>query len=322
MDQKKPPVAMFVSYSHKDEKHRQRLEIHLSTMRHNGLIADWHDRKIGAGTEWEGQISEHLNRARMILLLVSADFIFSPYCYNKECARAIQRHQAGEARVIPIILKPCLWEEAPFGKLQALPSGGKPVSEWKGQERAFLNIAKGLSVVVSEIQANGATGVPEASQESARRSRLRDARMPLEPHRRPGASSPLVGLTPPGPKASSSTRSNVRSQRIIPKIFDVSDCVGRWKMAWDADDVVMDLRKNGSWKAKASAGIGWGGFISEFQGNWVLHHETNMLEIIQTHYRLAGIWLNHDERWCKDEIQSITKRAITFKDGSKLIRVD
>jgi hypothetical protein len=134
-EEKKPMVAagtiaVFLSYSHADEKLRKKLVNHLSQLRNEGLIRDWHDRVIGAGTEWEGQIQEHLNSAQIILLLVSSEFLASPYIRGVEVKRALERHEAGEARVIPVILRSCDWQSAPFGRLQALPTDGKPVTKW------------------------------------------------------------------------------------------------------------------------------------------------------------------------------------------------
>ena len=112
---------IFLCYSHKDEKLLKKLETHLSLLQRDKVISIWHDRRIGAGTEWAGAIDEHLNSARIILLLVSADFLASDYCHDVEMERAIERHEAGEARVIPVILRPVDWKGAKFGKLQALP---------------------------------------------------------------------------------------------------------------------------------------------------------------------------------------------------------
>lgn len=149
--QSKAPVELFYSYSHNDEKQRARLEKHLSMLQRQGVIAGWHDRKIGAGTEWKGQIDKHLNSARVILLLVSADFLHSNYCYDVEMQRAIERHKAGEARVIPIILKPCDWQHPPLNDLQALPKDAKPVTKWKDRDEAFTDVARGIRAAVAEL---------------------------------------------------------------------------------------------------------------------------------------------------------------------------
>jgi O-acetyl-ADP-ribose deacetylase (regulator of RNase III) len=84
------PVSMFISYSHKDQTLRAELEKHLIILRRQGLIEIWHDREITAGSEWRGAIDEHLQTARLILLLISPDFMASEYCYDRNgvCAKA------------------------------------------------------------------------------------------------------------------------------------------------------------------------------------------------------------------------------------------
>jgi tetratricopeptide (TPR) repeat protein len=151
-----PPnaVEVFYSYSHKDEELRDQLENHLSMLKREGVIRGWHDRRISAGQEWEGQIDSHLNSADIILLLVSSDLLSSDYCYDVEVKRAMERHHAKEARVIPIILRSCDWKRAPFGKLQALPKDATPVKKWKDTDDAFLNIAEGLRKAAEEISSS------------------------------------------------------------------------------------------------------------------------------------------------------------------------
>src|SRR2546422_9675505 len=107
-------ITIFYSYAHKDEQLQISLEKHLSTLKREGLISNWHDRKIGAGQEWAGQIDAHLNAAQIILLLISADFIASEYCYDVEMKRALERHEAGEARRFSIILHRVVLSIAPF----------------------------------------------------------------------------------------------------------------------------------------------------------------------------------------------------------------
>src|SRR3954470_1358357 len=86
------PVEVFFSYSHKDESLRKRLEEHLSILRRQGIISGWHDRMIGAGQEWKGEIDRRLDSARIILLLISPSFLASDYCYDVEMKRALERH--------------------------------------------------------------------------------------------------------------------------------------------------------------------------------------------------------------------------------------
>jgi hypothetical protein len=145
------PVEVFYSYSHKDEEFLDKLITHLSLLKRKGVITGWHDRQIGAGVEWKNRIDEHLESAGVILLLVSADFLASDYCYDLEMARAMARHHEGTARVIPIILRKCDWSDAPFGELQALPKNAEPVKSWADQDEAFTDIATGIKRAIAEI---------------------------------------------------------------------------------------------------------------------------------------------------------------------------
>jgi hypothetical protein len=144
-------IEVFYSYSHKDEDLRNQLEAHLSTVRRLGLIKSWHDRKILPGQEWASEIDTHLKTAHIILLLISADFLQSDYCYITEMQQALQRHEAKEATVIPIILREVDWRGSPFGKLQALPNNARPVTSWPKRDEALADVARGIREAIEEV---------------------------------------------------------------------------------------------------------------------------------------------------------------------------
>ncbi|MGH9841212.1 MAG: toll/interleukin-1 receptor domain-containing protein [Blastocatellia bacterium] len=144
-------VEVFFSYSHKDEDLRDELSKHLALLKRQRVITDWHDRRIGAGKEWENEIDEHLNTADIILLLVSSDFLASDYCYDVEVKTAMKRHDDGEARVIPVILRHVDLKGALFRNLQALPRDARPVTDWPNRDEAFLNVAQGIRVAAEEL---------------------------------------------------------------------------------------------------------------------------------------------------------------------------
>jgi hypothetical protein len=137
-------ARLFFSYSHRDEELRDELEVHLSMLKRQGFIEAWHDRRIGAGDEIDSEISQELDRSDIVLLLISPYFIASKYCYDIEMMRAMERHEAKLAHVIPIILHPCDWHPAPFGKLLAVPTDGKPVSKHPNIHDAFLDIVTSI----------------------------------------------------------------------------------------------------------------------------------------------------------------------------------
>src|SRR6266702_4118632 len=105
------PFDVFISYVHKDRKLRDELAVHLSNLRNQHVISDWYDGDLIPGTEWEPDILAHLRTARIILLLISAHFMASPFCRDIEMQEAIARHQARQARVIPILLRPTDWQD-------------------------------------------------------------------------------------------------------------------------------------------------------------------------------------------------------------------
>jgi hypothetical protein len=158
------PLTLFYSYAHEDEKLRDVLAKHLTLLTQQGVIKEWHDRQIAPGDAWEDAIDEHLETADIILLLISVDFIASPYCWGKEMARALARHNSGEARVIPIILRPVDWTGAPFASLQALPKDGKPVVLWPNKEVAWVDVARGVRKAVEELSAGQPAARPATSQ--------------------------------------------------------------------------------------------------------------------------------------------------------------
>jgi hypothetical protein len=147
------PIEIFFSYSHSDEKFRLELVKHLSLLQRQGVITNWYDRKIIAGDEFNDVIAHRLETASVILFLVSADFLASNYCYDIEVKLAMKRHESGEARVIPVILRPVLWTTAPFAKLMALPRDAKPVIKWRPRDDAYKNITEGVAAAIDAVKA-------------------------------------------------------------------------------------------------------------------------------------------------------------------------
>jgi hypothetical protein len=146
------PIDLFFSYSHKDEVLRDELAAHLKLLERQAVIRGWHDRRIDAGGDWKQTIDEHLESAGIVLLLISANFLASDYCYDLEMKRALERRETGSAVVIPVILRPCDWTQAPFAKLQALPRDGKAVTSWLNRDEAWTNVAQGIRGAVQAVR--------------------------------------------------------------------------------------------------------------------------------------------------------------------------
>jgi hypothetical protein len=138
------PISAFVSYSHADAKLKAELIKHLAPLERLKLVSHWHDGEIKPGDHWEKVIIDKMAEAKLVLLLISSDFIASEFCYQNELAEALKRDKAKTARVLPIILRPCLWDGLPFCKLQATPPEAKPVTSWDNIDHAMTEVAKAV----------------------------------------------------------------------------------------------------------------------------------------------------------------------------------
>jgi tetratricopeptide (TPR) repeat protein len=146
-----PVVEVFCSYAQEDATWLSKLEAHLSLLKRQGFVSLWHYRLLVAGADWSHEIDTHLNTASIILLLISADFLNSDYCYGVEMQRALARHAVGEAQVIPILLRPVDHSSAPFAHLHALPSNGQPISTWSDEDAALADVVAGLRRVLEYL---------------------------------------------------------------------------------------------------------------------------------------------------------------------------
>lgn len=135
-------MRAFISYSHHDEDHVDRLRAHLAMLEREGLVEGWHDRRILAGSDLDATIDNELASCDLFFAMVSADFLASNYCYEREMQEALRRHETGSMRVVPILLEPCDWQTSPLGKLLALPTDAVAVSEWTNRENAYFSIAQ------------------------------------------------------------------------------------------------------------------------------------------------------------------------------------
>jgi hypothetical protein len=141
-------LNIFLSYAHEDEAMKIQLDRNLIMLKRSDKINVWQDRQILAGMEWDDAIAKELASADIILLLISVDFNNSQYIWDKELKIAMERHEKNEARVIPVILRTCDWGDMPYAKLQALPTGAKPINSFADKDEAYTDVAKSIRMVV------------------------------------------------------------------------------------------------------------------------------------------------------------------------------
>lgn len=147
----KKSLKIFIAYSHNDDEIKNELIKHLRPLEHLNMVETWHDRQIKPGEEFSTIISKNIDTSDIIILLISIDFINSDYCYGIELKRAMERHAEGEAKVIPIIARQCLWHHAPFGSLQALPEDGKAIATWLDRDSALTTVAESIYNMAKQL---------------------------------------------------------------------------------------------------------------------------------------------------------------------------
>ena len=158
-------VKIFFCYAHEDAGMASKLRKHLRPLERNGLVTLWFDGDIRAGMEWDAEIRHQLSQAQIVLLLVSAAFMDSDYCYSVEMQQALVKHARGEASVVPVVLRDVFWRVAPFEKLQALPKEAKAISSWTPQDKGFANVAKGIHELALQWQAYNQSNQPEEKKQ-------------------------------------------------------------------------------------------------------------------------------------------------------------
>jgi len=144
------PLKLFISYSHRDESFKNDLMDHLASLVRAGQLQVWQDRDIDAGAEWNREILTAIDGADIILMLVTARFMASEFCFSKEMQRAMAHHDQGSATVVPVIASPCRWQDAPFSRLQVLPKDGKPIANWDSPDAAYTDVVSSLARLINK----------------------------------------------------------------------------------------------------------------------------------------------------------------------------
>ncbi|MGH9720497.1 MAG: COR domain-containing protein [Bryobacteraceae bacterium] len=166
-----PPLKLFLSYSHKDEKHVDELRKDLKLLERSGLILPWYDRKLIPSEKWEPRILQELNDADAIVLQLSRDFLASEFCVSTELETAIRRREAGEALLIAYVLHDCGWKETKLAKFQILPKDAKPLADWNHKHKYWRAVAEGIKTALKPLQqrVGQVSGLPRPFRENRRR---------------------------------------------------------------------------------------------------------------------------------------------------------
>ncbi|WP_146201360.1 COR domain-containing protein [Leucothrix arctica] len=143
-------VKAFISYSHEDKEHLKELRKALSPLERLNKLEIWDDRSIDGGDDWESEIFQKLRDSDIVLCLVSASFVKSDFCHERELEQALKDHQSGKQIVVPIQLRECNWDSLPIAKLQGLP--GDWIQNSDNTDRALTLVSKELEEIIHKIQ--------------------------------------------------------------------------------------------------------------------------------------------------------------------------
>ncbi len=169
------PVTAFISYSHADTKHLERLHKHMAQLHRDGVFETWTDHAIVPGSNLDGEVFTALHASQVFIALVSPDYLASNYCYEKEFEEAQKLEAEGRLHIVPVIAEPCDWLSSPLKSRMALPKDGKPIPEWTNENVAYLNVIQGLRAVATSTckKTLGPAGERDAADVRGRRLKIK-----------------------------------------------------------------------------------------------------------------------------------------------------
>ncbi|MCP5518558.1 MAG: toll/interleukin-1 receptor domain-containing protein [Verrucomicrobiales bacterium] len=142
--------SIFISYSHQDEAWKDRLMTHLDPLSGETGFEVWEDRRIAAGDDWQGEIEAAMERCRLAVLLVSADFLQSKFIKTREVPALLRRREKDGMRVVPILLGSCVWRRIPWlTPIQIRPKDAVPLASMGAVDSERANAA--LVAIATEI---------------------------------------------------------------------------------------------------------------------------------------------------------------------------
>jgi len=145
-------ISVFISYAQKDEKFRKQLETYLSMLKRDDIINTVYSQDIDTGQERVQEIANGINRAQVILLLVSPNFLAAKQVYQNMIRLTMEKHEQGTAYVIPITLSQVELGDTPLQKLQSFPRDGRPIESWRRTDDVWSEIAKQIRHVYNKLR--------------------------------------------------------------------------------------------------------------------------------------------------------------------------
>lgn len=168
-------VRLVVGFVEADALLFHEFERHLAAIKSSGVILVWHVWEVMPGEDRHSEITRHFAEADLVMLILSADFVSSPECYELLLSLATEKTKSPKSRLVPLLVRPVDLSGTPLDGLKLLPENGQPISQWTDRDEAWMEIAKCLREMISEMrpEAEGAQSWRPSSQKRAREIYLR-----------------------------------------------------------------------------------------------------------------------------------------------------
>jgi len=142
----KKTLAAYCGYASEDQMYVQELKKHLTSFEKQKLLTFWEKGDIAPGAVIAEEHLAHLQKADIVLLLVSPDFIREDFCSGSQMQKLVKRHASGKILLVPVLLRPVFWQATPFAHIQPLPGHGRPVTstDWSTRDEAWLEVTRGI----------------------------------------------------------------------------------------------------------------------------------------------------------------------------------
>ena len=141
---------VFISYSHKDKKFLDDLQMHLKPLEREGAISIWSDKKIKPGSQWMDEIKLALSRTKIAVMMVSPAFLASDFIHEHELNPLLQDAARGGVRILWVPVRACSYKDSPLKNYQAVIPPEKPLAVMKAErDKAFVQIYAAIKEAVS-----------------------------------------------------------------------------------------------------------------------------------------------------------------------------
>lgn len=144
--------TVFVSYSHRDRRYLDRLRVHLRPLERQGIVDLWADTRLQAGSRWREEIASAIDRCKVAVLLVSADFLASAFIVDNELPPLLRAAEENGVTILPVVIGPCRFSKTPsISELQAVNDPERalaslPVAE---REKVWVRVADAVEAALA-----------------------------------------------------------------------------------------------------------------------------------------------------------------------------